>query len=134
MNPTFKLTGVNGSAFIRQAIVSNTQSHGIVVGEPLVHVNGQRSTEDAALRERISQDDDPYSRTYADYMENADSITGKIEGTGRRIVFMPVQNPFDEDRVVQFANVLLASSGRGVLPARSGTVWERTRGWQWWRR
>ena len=117
--PTFNWNGANGSAFIREAIVSNTQSHGIAVGEPVVHVNGQRSTEDAALRERISQDDDPYSRTYAEYLANTDA-NGKISGTGRRIVFIPVQNSWDEDRVVEFSTFFLPPEDEVCCPAGPG--------------
>ena len=98
--------GSSGAAFIRQAIVSNTQSHDLVVGQPIVHAQGQRQTEDAALRERISQDRDPYSPTYADYMANTDAY-GNITGNGRRIVFMPVDNIYDEDRVIEFATFFL---------------------------
>ena len=86
--PTYNIPGANGSSFIRQAIVSNTQSHGLVIGQPIVHARGQRTTEDTALRERIGQDQDLYSPTYADYMANTD-LYGNIVANGRRIVFMP---------------------------------------------
>ena len=117
--PTLNWNGANGSAFIREAIVSNTQSHGIVLGEPVVHVNGQRSTEDAALRERISQDDDACSRTYAEYLGNSD-VNGKITGNGRRLVFMPVQNSFDADKVVEFATFFLPPKDEVCCPLGPG--------------
>ncbi len=117
--PTFQWAGANGSAFIRQAIVSNSQSHGLVVGEPLIHVNGQRSTEDAALRERISQDADSYSQTYAAYIGNTDP-NGKIHGNGRRIVFMPAQNSWDGDRVVEFATFFLPPEDEVCCPQGPG--------------
>ena len=117
--PLYNITGANGSAFIRQAIVSNTQSHGLVVGEPIVHVFGQRSTEDAALRERISQDSDPHSPTYAEYLANTD-LYGNVIANGRRIVFMPVNNAYDEDKVVEFATFFLPPEDEVCCPEGPG--------------
>ncbi len=90
----------NSSSTIRQAIVSNAQSHSITIGDPVVHVSGQRTTENAALEERIAQDSDRTSTTYAQY-----SASG--QGNWRRIVYMPVNNPFDANKVVQFATFFL---------------------------
>ncbi len=113
--PTYNIPGANGSSFIRQAIVSNTQSHGLVIGQPIVHARGQRTTEDTALRERIGQDQDLYSPTYADYMANTD-LYGNIVANGRRIVFMPVNNAYDEDKVVEFATFFLPPADEVCCP------------------
>ena len=90
----------NSSATIRQAIVSGAQSHSITIGDPVVQVMGQRATENTALQERISQDSDRYAETYAEYVAAGN-------GNWRRIVHMAVNNPFDNDRVVEFATFFL---------------------------
>ncbi len=85
-----------------------------------MHVTGQRTTEDAALRDRISQDGDSSSSTYAEYM-TPDPSTGEIAATGRRIVFMPVQNPFDEDRCINFATFFLPPADEVCCPQGAGS-------------
>jgi hypothetical protein len=54
----------NSSSTIRQAIVSNAQSHSVTIGDPVVHVSGQRTTENSALQDRINQDSDGNAQTY----------------------------------------------------------------------
>jgi hypothetical protein len=92
--------GTNGSAFIRQAIVSNVQSHGVEIGVPIVSVSGQRETEVDALLARIGQDSDEDSETFDDYMQDG-------AGNGRRLVYMPVNNPYNNKIVVEFATFFL---------------------------
>ena len=93
-------TGSNGSAFIRQAILNGTQSRVMRVGEPIINVPGQRETEVRAVKERIAYDTDSVSGTYAEYL-----VRGT--GSGRRLVYMPVNNPYSGDLVVEFATFFL---------------------------
>ena len=90
----------SSSATIREAIVSNAQTHSITIGDPVLHVAGQRTTENDALQERISQDGDRTSETYSQYVASG-------HGNWRRVVYMPVSNPFDGDKVVEFATFFL---------------------------
>ena len=100
-----KIAGSGGSSYIRQAIVSNVQTHPLSIGEPVENVMGNRGTESDALRERVNQDTDSYSSTFADYLANR--VGGQRVGNGRRVVFMPVNNPYDGDRIVDFAAFFL---------------------------
>ncbi|MBI3693533.1 MAG: Tad domain-containing protein, partial [Acidobacteria bacterium] len=59
----------NGSAFIREAIVSNVQSHPLYQGDTIINVSGNRGTESDALRERFGQDMDTESSSISDYYE-----------------------------------------------------------------
>jgi hypothetical protein len=92
--------GSNGAAFIRQAILNGTQSRVMRVGEPIENVSGQRETEVRAVKERIDYDSDSISETYAEYL-----VRGT--GSGRRLVYMPVNNPYSGDLVVEFATFFL---------------------------
>lgn len=92
--------GSNGSAFIRQAILNGTQSRVMRIGEPIEHVAGQRESEVRAVKERIQYDSDSVSKTYADYLDRG-------TGNGRRLVYMPVNNPYSSDLVVEFATFFL---------------------------
>jgi hypothetical protein len=100
-----KMPGSGGSSYIRQAIVDNVQTHPLRIGEPVVHVAGNRGTESSALQERVRQDTDEYSETWAEYRSN--KLAGKRVGNGRRVVFVPVNNPYDGDRIVDFAAFML---------------------------
>jgi len=75
-----------GSDFIRQAIVSDAQTHPLAIGDTIVGAAGNRGTESDALRERYGQDTDTQSNTYAEYMTSG-------EGNGRRLVIVPVNDP-----------------------------------------
>ena len=97
--------GSGGSSYIRQAIISNVQTHPLSVGEPVIHVSGNRGTESDALRERVNQDPDAYSATWSEYRANISN--GKRVGNGRRVVFVPVNNPYDGGRVVDFSAFFL---------------------------
>jgi hypothetical protein len=98
-------SGSGGSSYLRQAIVSNVQTHALTVGDPIVNVNGNRGTESDALQERVNQDTDPSSQTFSQYTSNKNS--GQRIGNGRRVVFVPVNNPYDGDRIVDFAAFFL---------------------------
>jgi hypothetical protein len=100
-----KIPGSGGSSYIRQAIVSNVQTHPLSIGEEVEHVSGNRGTESDALRERTNQDTDSYSQTYAEYSSN--TVGSKRVGNGRRVVFVPINNPYNEDRIVDFAAFFL---------------------------
>ncbi len=104
-----ELPGSGGSSYIRQAIISNVQSHPLEIGQPVVNVMGNRGTESAALEERVSQDTDTSSTNWTDYKSNR--VNGRRVGNGRRVAFVPVDNPFDGDRIIDFAAFLLPASG-----------------------
>lgn len=92
--------GTNGSAFIRNAIVFGVQSHGVRLGDVSVHVNGHRKTENDALKERVGQDTDPYSTTYAQY------LTGG-SGNNRRVVYMPMNDAYGDNTYIEFGMFFL---------------------------
>lgn len=96
--------GSGGSAFIRSAILNGVQSHGVTVGESIVLVPGSRQTEVDAVHERILWDSDSYSQTYEDYVAGG-------QGNGMRIVYMPVNNPYAGDVVVEFGTFFLPPVG-----------------------
>ncbi len=94
-----------GSAFIREAIISNVQSHPLNIGDTLTMVMGNRGTESDALRERFSEDTDTTSTTWADYSASLQAGTAN----GRRLGIVPVNDPNNNDVVLGFALVLLQS-------------------------
>ncbi len=100
-----KIPGSGGSSYIRRAIISNVQTHPLQLGEAVEHVSGNRGVESEALRERVAQDTDDYSATWAAY--SANRAGDKRVGNGRRLVFVPVNNPYDGDRIVDFAAFFL---------------------------
>ena len=99
--------GGNGSAFIRDAIVNNVQTHPLAVGDQIIGAPGNRGTESDALRERYGQDADSTSQTYAEYMAkiNDPSYVGPL-GNGRRFVVVPINDPAT-DTVLGFAGFFL---------------------------
>jgi hypothetical protein len=117
-------SGGNGSAFIRQAIISNVQTHPLYVGDTIIGAPGNRGTESDALRERYNQDMDTTSQTYAEYMAKIDnpSYSGP-KGNGRRFVIVPINNPAN-DVVLGFAGFFLhgdvCSNGGDAMYGISG--------------
>jgi Flp pilus assembly protein TadG len=96
-----------GSAFIREAIVSNVQAHPLSIGDTIINVNGDKGTESAAMQERFGEDTDTVSTNYAQYLANIENNTSG-KGDGRRLVIVPVNNPAN-DVVLGFGLFLLHS-------------------------
>lgn len=89
----------SGSAsWIREAIITSEQHDNRVytVGEPLFMSTGNKQTEDTAMQNRVSQDSDTTSRTYAEYVSNG-------RNNGRRLVIVPVNSgPANNYRISGF--------------------------------
>lgn len=92
--------GSGGSAFIRRAILNGDQGHSLQIGQQIVNVTGGRETEVDALQERISRDTDSVSPNYSAYLASG-------TGNGQRLVYMPVNNPYAGDPIVEFAAFFL---------------------------
>jgi Flp pilus assembly protein TadG len=75
--------GSTSSAVIRGEIVDDTQAVPITIGENVPMVGGNRSAEGSALASRVSEDTDPTSATYAQYVQAR-------MGNGRRVIGVPV--------------------------------------------
>lgn len=96
--------GSGGSAFIRLAILNGDQGHSLQVGQQIVNVTGGRETEVDALHERILRDTDSESANYSAYLSRG-------TGNGQRLVYMPVNNPYAGDPIVEFAAFFLPPVG-----------------------
>src|SRR5262249_23632716 len=94
-----------GSAFIREAIISNVQSHSLNIGDLLSMVAGNRGTESSALQERFDEDTDTTSTLWTDYYANLH----RGLANGRRLGIVPINDPTGNDIVLGFALVLLQS-------------------------
>lgn len=79
--------GSTSAAALRGEIIYDQQTAPITIGGPVPMVGGQKTTEGSALDQRVSEDSDPTSLTYAQYM---------LAGTGnyRRIVALPINNGY----------------------------------------
>jgi Flp pilus assembly protein TadG len=77
--------GFNSAAQIRGSIIDGNQAAVINIGDPVPMVGGAKNTEGAALDDRILQDSDSTSSTYASYMSGN-------RGNGRRIVPVPMND------------------------------------------
>lgn len=122
-DPLVEYNSTNGSAFIREAIVSDVQAHALETGDLIVGSPGNRGTESDALRERFLQDMDVSSTTYAQYLAAG-------TGSGRRVVVVPINDPFGsagpagraQDEVIGFGAFFLpdinlcGAGGSSVAP------------------
>ncbi len=96
-----------GAAFIRQAIVSNIQSHPLAIGDLINPVPGNRETESDALRERYGQDADTVSQTYDQYLSKINNPAWSgVRGNGRRLMTVPINDPAN-DVVLGYANFFI---------------------------
>jgi len=77
--------GSTSAAALRGEIIYDQQTQPITLGQPVPMVGGQKTTEGAALDQRVSEDSDSTSTTYAQYMLNG-------QGNYRRIVALPINN------------------------------------------
>lgn len=102
------MPGSGGSAYIRQAIISNVQTHPLAKGDPIINVRGNRGVESRAMRDRFAQDSDTTSQNYAEYLANLNDPSSITFANGRRLVIAPVNNPAT-DTVVDFGLFFLHS-------------------------
>lgn len=77
--------GDTSAAALRGEIIYDQQTQPIVLGQAVPLVGGEKTTEGSALDQRVSEDSDPTSATYATYMSGGG-------GNGRRIVALPINN------------------------------------------
>jgi hypothetical protein len=75
--------GSNSASAIRGEIVDDTQAQVINIGDPVPMVGGAKNTEGAALDERVREDSDSVSATYAEYLALGN-------GNGRRVIGVPL--------------------------------------------
>jgi len=81
---------------IREAIVANYQTRPVYVGGTVDMTGGAKQTQRDSIMERIGQDSDPTSTTFANYT-----------GNGRRIVVVPINTWHPDYRVLGFAAFFL---------------------------
>jgi Flp pilus assembly protein TadG len=97
----------NSAAAIRNAIVKSEQSGGRVytVGDPIFMSNGNKQSMDRAMQDRVRQDTDTTSATYADYLANYENTNG------RRLVIVPVnEGPATNFRLAGFGLFFLRTA------------------------
>jgi len=88
------------ASVIREAIEGGYQTRPLAVGDVVNMTGGAKQTEQDAIVDRVRQDTDPNSRTYADY-EAAGT------GNGRRLIVVPINTWHPDYRVVGFATFFL---------------------------
>ncbi len=88
------------SSLIRQTIVDDYQTVTRQIGDSVQMTGGTKQTQLTSLVDRINQDGDPYSPTYAQY------LAGGL-GTGRRIVGVPINTGYPNYTIVQIGAFLL---------------------------
>ncbi|HOK45973.1 MAG TPA: Tad domain-containing protein [Bryobacteraceae bacterium] len=98
----------SSSQDLRQAIVfdAGTYDTPITEGVPVNMAQGAGTTEGDAVGDRVAQDTDPFSTTYAEYKYR---IENEIEpyGNGRRVVIVPINNGPPDFIVAGFATFFL---------------------------
>lgn len=90
----------NSASAIRSAIINSEHTNGrtYTVGDPIFMSNGNKQSMEFALQDRVNQDADRTSRTYAQY-----SAPGNVN-SGRRLVIVPVnEGPATNFRLAGFA-------------------------------
>lgn len=88
------------ASVIRTAIESGYQTYTVEVGGTVNMTGGAKQTELDALINRVGQDTDPYSATYADYVDGG-------HGNGRRLVPVPINSGYPNYTVLQISAFLL---------------------------
>jgi len=84
------------SAVIRAAIIADYQTKPLSIGLALTMTGGAKQTQREALQERVRQDSDSVSATYAEY------AAGR-RGNGRRLVLVPINDGPPNNILVGFA-------------------------------
>lgn len=90
----------SSAAAIREAILADEVHTGRTysVGDPLFMATGNKQAEERAMQDRVNQDTDTTSRTYAEYIANGG------DKSGRRLVVVPInRGPSDNFRIAGFA-------------------------------
>jgi hypothetical protein len=95
---------MTGRTHVREAVLWGAQTYVRRLGDALRGMGGTRAVESSAIAERIGQDTDANSRTYAEYVRRG-------LGNGRRIVAAPMHSPPPGSRIVQIGAFFL-------MPAR----------------
>lgn len=97
------------ASLIRSTIVDDYQSITRVVGDPVQMTGGAKQSQLDSLEDRIRQDSDSTSQTYAQYVENA-------SGNSRRIVAVPINDGGDpagsNNRIVGIGAFFLMTTGQ----------------------
>jgi hypothetical protein len=88
------------SDLIREAIEGDYQTRPLEVGDTVTMTGGTKQTQQDSLINRVLQDTDSVSWTYAEYVAQG-------TGNGRRLVFVPINTWSPEYRVVGFAAFFL---------------------------
>ncbi len=83
------------SDLIRAAIVQDTMTAQLTIGSSLVMTGGNKQTQRDSLIERINQDTDSSSATYAQYSAGG-------AGNGRRLVAAPVNGGYPNNTLLGF--------------------------------
>jgi Flp pilus assembly protein TadG len=91
------------AATLRQAIVSGNTDP-VTLGNAVEMDNGAKNTEMAAIGQRVAEDSDTTSATYAQYLTNA-------TGNGERVVFVPVNSGSPNYTALGFAGFFLLNAG-----------------------
>jgi Flp pilus assembly protein TadG len=110
-DPTIALATANGgsergfiestsSSLLRATIVQDYQTVTRTIGDSVTMTGGAKQTQLTSLLERINQDGDSSSTTYAQYV-----ATGRA--TGRRLVGAPINSGYPDYRIVQIGAFLL---------------------------
>lgn len=107
----------NSAADIREAIITDEVHNGrtYTVGDPLFMSNGNKQSEERAMQDRVNQDTDTTSQTYAEYISKGG------DKSGRRLVTVPVNGgPADSFRIKGFALFFLGRpSSYQISPSES---------------
>lgn len=98
----------NSSQDLRQSIVfdAGTYDRPVVEGYEVDMANGAGTTEGDAVADRVAQDTDSFSTTYAAYKARIESGTEPY-GNGRRVVVVPINNGPPNYVVAGFASFFL---------------------------
>jgi hypothetical protein len=107
----------NSAADIREAILTDEvhSNKTYAVGDPLFMSSGNKQAEERAMQDRVNQDTDTTSRSYAEYIAKGG------DKSGRRLVVVPVnRGPSDNFRIAGFALFFLGRpSDYQVSPSES---------------
>jgi Flp pilus assembly protein TadG len=89
---------------LRSTIVDDYQSVVRSIGDSVFMSGGAKQTQLDSLQQRINQDSDASSPTFAAY-------SGAQNGNGRRIVAVPINTGYPDYRIVQIAAFMLLPAG-----------------------
>lgn len=91
------------AASLRQSIVGG-DTDPITIGQPVPMDNGAKNTEMTAIADRVNEDRDTTSTTYAQYLANG-------TGNGERVVYVPVNSGAPSYTALGFAGFFLLDAG-----------------------